>query len=74
MKNLSHFDIVKLADIERETHENCERLDHLLSTYLESWTHYIQAENATPTQLEAWVKLDKDRDKLLAFLEISRSH
>jgi len=74
MKNLSHFDLVKLADIERETRQTCGHLDVLLSTYLESWTNYIQAENATPTQLEAWVKLDKDRDKLLAFLEISRSH
>jgi len=72
MQNLTHFELVKVADIARETHENCERLDALLSEYLESWTDYTLADNATPTQLKAWVKLDKSRRRLQFFLSSRR--
>jgi hypothetical protein len=68
MQNLTHFELVKVADIARETHENCEHLDTLLSEYLTSWTDYTLADNATPTQLKAWMKFDEDRKRLLGFL------
>lgn len=72
MQNLTHFELVKVADIARETTEDRARLDNLLSEYLTSWTDYIMAESATPTQLEAWVKLDKHRKRLQFFLSSRR--
>ncbi len=66
--NLTHFELVKVADIARETHDDKERLDHLLSEYLTSWTDYTLADNATPTQLKAWMTFDRDRKRLLGFL------
>lgn len=68
MKTLSHFQLVKLADVARETHQNVEQLDGLLSGYLASWADYLGADSATPAQLDAWLQLDETRDNLAAFL------
>lgn len=68
MTTLSHFELVRLADVARETHENIEHLDCLLSDYLASWANYLGADNATPAQLDAWLVFDETRDNLAAFL------
>lgn len=66
MKDLSHFELVKLADIARETHTDCESLERLLSDYLMSWA---ECHAARPGASRSDMKTcQRQREKLLAFL------
>lgn len=68
MKELSHFELIKLADVAREHHDNCGNISVRLADYLGAWA---QCHNASPGASKAQLAaLDKSRSALISYLSV----